>query len=523
MFAPRICFVDVETTGASPRRERLTEVGVVTVDVDGEDTRVQEWSTLVNPGLPIPSDIQWLTGITNDMVRAAPAFADVAHTLFDRLADAVFVAHNVRFDYGFLKSEFARAGVTWRAPTLCTVRLSRLLYPDRAPHTLDAIVARFGLEGEQRHRALGDARVLWRLVQKLYDRHPRAELEGAIGALLARPSTPAHLPPDALDDVPAAPGVYRFFGLNAHPIYVGKAVDLRERVGGHFSADYANATDARLSQEVRRIEWEETAGEVGALLREAEVIKSELPAHNIALRRRAGQVVFALDADARPRFVPALAAPLAQLHEHYGPFGSRTAARRFLAELAAEHALCLKTLGLERAPRRRGARHPDESAEPARPCFNYQIQRCAGACVGAETLAAHAARVRELLAPSLIARWPFSAPEASADADDPAAGAVALVERNPSRYREDWHVFDGWCWLGTVKTLEAAAELAHRAPRVFEPDVYRIVRRALARVDGNVLALQRLGRPAAPDFTPIFAAHAGRNEHADRERAPLSN
>jgi DNA polymerase-3 subunit epsilon len=475
VFAPRICFVDVETTGASPRRERLTEVGVVTVDVDGDRTRVQEWSTLVNPGVPIPPDIQWLTGITNEMVRGAPPFADVAQALFDRLADAVFVAHNVRFDYGFLKSEFARAGVTWRAPTLCTVRLSRLLYPDRAPHSLDAIVARFGLDGEQRHRALGDARVLWRLLQTLYARHPRDELEGAIAALLARPATPAHLPPDALDDLPAAPGVYRFFGLNAHPIYVGKAIDLRERVGGHFGADHANATDARLSQEVRRIEWEETAGETGALLREAEVIRTELPAHNVALRRRANQVLVALDDDARPRFVPALAAPLDRLQEFHGPFGSRAAARRLFVGLASEHGCCLKTLGLERAPR---------------PCFNYQIHRCAGACVGVEPRAAHAERVRALLEPLRLPRWPFD------------GGPVALVERNPARHREDWHVFDRWCWLGTVKTADAAAALARAAPRVFEPDVYRIVRRALARTGDPALAWQPLGPLAGAGHPP---------------------
>ena len=156
----RWAFVDVETTGASPVRERVTEIGVVTVETDGEAQRVSEWSTLVNPGVPIPAEIQWLTGITNEMVRDAPPFADIAEQLYDRLGDAIFVAHNARFDYGFLKSEFARAGYDWRAATLCTARLSRHLYPDRSPHSLDAIVERFGLGGEQRHRALGDARVI---------------------------------------------------------------------------------------------------------------------------------------------------------------------------------------------------------------------------------------------------------------------------------------------------------------------------------------------------------------------------
>ena len=145
-IAPRLAFVDVETTGSSPERARVTEVGVVRVDFDGDDVRVDEWSTLVYPGVPIPAEIQWLTGITNDMVRAAPSFSEIAQQVFDRLDGAIFVAHNARFDYGFLRAEFNRAGLSFAAKTLCTVRLSRYLYPDRTPHTLDAIIDRFCLE-----------------------------------------------------------------------------------------------------------------------------------------------------------------------------------------------------------------------------------------------------------------------------------------------------------------------------------------------------------------------------------------
>ncbi len=327
-IAPRLAFVDVETTGSSPERERVTEVGLVVVDIDGDDARVTEWSSLVNPGIPIPADIQWLTGITNDMVRGAPAFAELAQELYDRLEGAIFVAHNARFDYGFLRAEFGRAGLNFHARTLCTVRLSRHLYPDRAPHTLDAIIERFGLGGEQRHRALGDARVLWRLLQKLADRHPPAELELAVAALLRHPSLPSHLPPDALDALPHAPGVYLFYGLNEHPIYIGKSVDLRARVSGHFNAEHRAPRELRLSQEVHRLEWEETAGELGALLREGELIKSRLPAHNIALRRKLNQVMLELDDDGRPRYRPATTLPL-------DAFGWRVRAVRFASRRAA--------------------------------------------------------------------------------------------------------------------------------------------------------------------------------------------
>jgi DNA polymerase-3 subunit epsilon len=455
-LAPRLVFVDVETTGSSPERERVTEVGLVTVDIDGSDVRVTEWSSLVNPGMPIPAEIQWLTGITNDMVRDAPAFADLAQDLYDRLDGAVFVAHNARFDYGFLRAEFMRAGHNFHARTLCTVRLSRHLYPDRSPHTLDAIIDRFGLGGEQRHRALGDARVLWRLLQKLAERHPPAELELAVATLLRRPSLPPHLPPDALDGLPHAPGVYLFYGLNEHPIYIGKSIDLRTRVAGHFNAEHRAARELRLSQEVHRLEWEETAGELGALLRECELVKTRLPAHNVALRRKLNQVLLELDDQGPPRYRPAGTLPLESLGRVYGPFGSRTSARAMLSSLAGEHGLCMKVLQLE--GRRR-------SADDA-PCFNRQLHRCQGACIGAESLDQHSRRLRELLAPWLIPPWPYTGP-------------IALVERNGARYREDVHVFDRWCWLGSVCTIDAAQDLARTAPRRFEADAARLALLAL--------------------------------------------
>jgi DNA polymerase III subunit epsilon len=477
MFAPRICFVDVETTGSSPARERVTEVGVVAVEADGDDLRVSEWSSLVNPGVPIPGEIQWLTGITNEMVRNAPSFGAIANDLAARLYDAIFIAHNVRFDYGFLKAEFARCGLTWRAPTLCTVRLSRLLYPDRSPHSLDAIVARFGLDGETRHRALGDARVLWRFVQRLVAVHGRDEVNRTVARLLARPATPAFLPPEALDEVPAVPGVYLFYGLNAHPIYIGKSVDIRTRVAGHFNADHANNIDARLAQEVRRIEWEETAGEIGALLREAELVKTRLPAHNIALRRRAQAMFARFDEFGRPSLLRATDVAPDKLSDLFGPFGSRASARQRFIDLASEHTLCLKIMGLEARAHR---------AAPDAPCFNFQLRRCRGCCVGAETPAGHAARVAQAVEPLRVPAWPY-------------AGAVALVERNETRQREDWQVFDNWCWLGTVRTLDAALALERTAARVFELDAYRIARQAVARVEQGVLEVEPLGSAVTAD------------------------
>jgi DNA polymerase-3 subunit epsilon len=185
MFSPSIAFIDLETTGTTATGDRITEIGIVRVE-DGE--LAEEWSTLVNPERSIPEEIQALTGITNAMVRGAPTFAQVAREVLERLEGHLFVAHNARFDYGFIKNEFRRLETTFTADVLCTVRLSRRLYPDAVGHGLDALIARHGLNtgdrsgtypepgyGENqgpsrvgprtgRHSALGDARVLWQFV-----------------------------------------------------------------------------------------------------------------------------------------------------------------------------------------------------------------------------------------------------------------------------------------------------------------------------------------------------------------------
>ena len=295
--------------GPARRADRITEVGIVRVDADarGGPPRVHEWSSLVDPEVPIPAVIQALTGITDAMVAGAPTFSAIAADIEERLADCVFVAHNARFDHGFLKHSFARIGRPFSARPLCTVRLSRRLFPDVQGHGLDAVVARHGLTIAGRHRALGDARALWAFVEALYREVPADSIAEAVKRILRIPSLPPQLAPDALDRLPEAPGVYLFFGDNALPIYIGKARNLRERVAAHFSGDWRSETDLRLSQEIRRIEFEETAGELGALLREATLVKSLLPAHNRALRRKEEAGVLMLTDGGAPRYLPATA------------------------------------------------------------------------------------------------------------------------------------------------------------------------------------------------------------------------
>jgi DNA polymerase III subunit epsilon len=191
MFDRPLVFLDLETTGATPHFDRITEIGMVEV-VNGE--QVGEWSSLVNPGMGIPQAIQSLTGITDEMVANAPAFADLAADLHQRLEGRILVAHNARFDHGFLKSEFHRLGIRYLTKVLCTVKLSRRLFPREKRHNLDSLIARHGLKCDARHRALADARVLWDFARTIHLELDPGVVHQTLEDLLRPPALPPGLP-----------------------------------------------------------------------------------------------------------------------------------------------------------------------------------------------------------------------------------------------------------------------------------------------------------------------------------------
>ena len=217
-LAGPLAIVDLETTGSDPAVDRITEIGVI--EVEGFEA-TSRWSTLVNPGLSIPSPIQALTGITPQMVAAAPRFRDLAEALLERLEGRVFVAHNARFDYGFLRREFERAGKRFHARTVCTVRLSRRLYPEARRHDLDSLIERHGLPCAARHRALPDAEAAWQFLKRAAAEHGDDVLAVAARQVARQPSLPAHLDRADIDAIPEAPGVYFFYGEAGAPLYVG--------------------------------------------------------------------------------------------------------------------------------------------------------------------------------------------------------------------------------------------------------------------------------------------------------------
>lgn len=464
-----IVFVDLETTGSNAVTDRITEIGVVEVSRAG----IERWSLLIDPQTPVPPFIEKLTGISDAMLSGQPLFAYIAGALAERLHGKLFVAHNARFDYGFLKNEFRRAGIAFRADVLCTVRLSRALFPSVQRHGLDALIARFGLTPEGRHRALADADLLWQFWQKIHESYSADLVDTAIRALVRHASLPPSLPEHALDAVPPTPGVYLFFGDDDTLLYVGKSVNLKQRVASHFSGDHRLAKDLTISQEIRRIACRETVGELGALLLEAKLIKDLQPVHNRLLRRASGACSW--------QWLPGASAPLLMRASRrdvsrepglFGVYASRAKAVAHLRHIADENGLCHALLGLEKV-------------EPGRGCFGLQVKRCAGACVGHEPRSEHDARFEAAIASMKMVPWPHS-------------GAIAFIERHAASGRVAWHVVDRWCYLGTCLSREGEESAAGVAGvdaliaqagtfRPFDADVYAVLAKHVSAGDVEMM------------------------------------
>ena len=468
MHFEKIVFIDLETTGANPVSDRITEIGLVEVDAQGQ---ASSWSSLVNPQVSIPSFIQGLTGINNAMVQHAPLFKELAPALFARLQGALFIAHNARFDYGFLRNAFQEAGLSLRAEVLCTVKLSRKLFPLESKHNLDALISRHGLQPGGRHRALADADLLWQFWQHIHANLPAADIDAALATLMQRPSLPSHLPSDALDDVPDTPGVYLFYGERDEPLYVGKSVHLRQRVLSHFNADHKLYKDMRLSQQLHRLEWRKTAGEIGALLLEAQLIKDLQPIHNRMLRRQRQLCAWRLQDDGPPVLSFASEETFGHAERLYGLFSSKRKADDALRELAGQHQLCLVKLGLE------------GRLQANKPCFARQLQACKGACVGEEAHGLHTARLEAALAGLHVKTWPY-------------AGMVGLIEKSVEETTEI-HLVNNWCYLGTANSDETLWTLMEQAPTrpAFDVDTYKILHKALQRGQLKVHLLPSFAAP----------------------------
>lgn len=441
-------FVDVETNGMSAVHGRIIEIGIIRV----EDNKVVDtYSTLINPNSYVDSFILSMTGIAGDDLQNAPSFYEVKDRIKELLIDSMFIAHNVAFDYSFIKKEFERIEETFSSKYCCSVKLSRNLYPDLRHHNLDAIIERFNLTCTNRHRALDDAKVIWDFYKLALKNFGEERLIVAFKNVLKRPSLPIGVTEEILDSLPDRSGVYIFYSKENTPLYVGKSKNIRTRVRSHFSSSKGLNVDMKIAQNINRIETIETAGELGALLLEATLVKKMQPLYNRQLRYAAK--LLALKKNITPNSYNCVSVspldeiPIEQLAEVLGIFRSKSDLKRFLVALAKAYTLCPKLLGLEKVEKN---------------CFNYHLGLCKGGCLGDELVAKYNLRFEEAFYKTKIKNWPFKGP-------------IAIKEKSS---KEEIFIIDKWCVLGTLKDSSQSLDDISR-DYSFDTDTYKILTRYL--------------------------------------------
>ncbi len=279
MFA----IVDLETTGGSPKTGKIIEVAIV---IHNGKRVIEDYSTLVNPLEPINPFITALTGISNDMVSAAPTFDEIADEIYNLTYKRIFIAHNARFDYGFLKQEYRRLGRNYQRQHLCTVKLSKKILPGHNSYSLGRICEDLEIPITNRHRALGDALATSVLFEKLLFTDKGSLIEQLLKDELAETKLPAHLNRKKIEDLPEETGVYYFLDEKGNKLYIGKSRNIRQRVITHFSSDLKSARFRNMKEQIHDIQYELTGSEIIAELLEAGEIKRFMPAFNKAQRRK---------------------------------------------------------------------------------------------------------------------------------------------------------------------------------------------------------------------------------------------
>jgi DNA polymerase III subunit epsilon len=449
MNLPRsLCFIDVETTGVNALYGRIIEIGLLKV-TDGK--LVKEYRTLLNPRMYLDPFIESMTGIHPDDLEKAPYFEDIADELSYLLEDSIFVAHNARFDYGFIRSEFKRMGRKYRSPHMCTVKLARLLYPNQKKYNLDSIIEKFNLECKNRHRAFDDAKVLYEFYNIAQKEIKEELFEQAVNIVLKKPALPSSLPSDLVDNLPESPGVYIFYGEDGVVLYIGKSVNIRDRVLSHFSNDHLSSTDMKISQQIKSIETIETAGELGALLLESTLIKKHQPLFNRMLReaRKMPVLLKRVNPDGfnTIEIVELDETPIEEVENILGVFRTTKQTKEFLYNVAKEFKLCPRLLGLDKG---KGV------------CFYYHLGQCLGACGKKENLLKYNLRFDEGFYNKKIRPWRFDKPVIIKESGD----------------REELHLVDKWCYLGSIKNEgEFLDEIKYEYR--FDYDTYKILNRFL--------------------------------------------
>jgi len=459
MFESPAVFVDIETNGGNGEGGRITEIALIRVE-KGEI--VDEYATLVNPGSPIPYWITTLTGITNDDLVTAPYFDEIAADVNRILEGAIFVAHNVRFDFSFVKRQLEASGYTFRPKLFCTVRMSRALYPEHRGHSLEKIINRHGIQVHGRHRAYDDAKATYDFAKLAIAEKGIEAFRQSIATQLKTKTLPPNIDEKKFATIPQTPGVYIFEDEAGAPLYVGKSVNLRQRVLSHFQNDTKISKEMKLSQGSHNISFIQTETEIEALLLESAKVKELQPIHNRLLRRQTKQTVLMRDYTPDGYLKMVLESrdlsDTTNLDDVYGVYASKSQAKSRLESLVKTFDLCPKLMDLEKT----------KSA-----CFRYHLGFCKGACVGEEDTEVYNRRVEYALERSKIETWPF--------------GGELGVKISATKAL----IIDQWIIKGYLTAVDDGSTYVERIKNGFDIDTYKIIRSYIRQNKKQVFLLDQ--------------------------------
>ncbi len=446
-----LAIVDTETTNASPAYGRVIEVAVLRIE-KGKVART--FHSLVNPDRPVRPEVEQVTGISVAELTSAPLFEAIAPGLWKVLDGALFVAHNARFDYAFLRHEFQRVHRNYSARCMDTIALSKRLFPEFLHHDLSSLIARYHLSCPRRHRALDDASALWEFLQQAEEQVGQKSFVRAFSAVSGT-AVPTQLSRVDLLALPEQSGVYLFYGAGGELLYVGKSTNIRRRVQSHFSMANIDEKELQLFRQTHHVESRTTSGELGALLLESRLIKDLRPVYNRAARRKRELVVLlrgvapegyaTVTTELRDQILPDEIPSILTVFKH------KQQAREFLISVSKEHELCHKLLGLERTK---------ES------CFQHQLHRCRGACIGKEDARAYNARFEGAFAKRQIQSWPFK-------------GAILISEPNETGGGGEMFLVDHWCLLLSARHSDEGFQEVIPGLERFDFDSYKLIYRFL--------------------------------------------
>lgn len=274
--------VDIETTGGYAAANGITEISIHMFD---GSTVTEKFETLINPGQPIPNYITAMTGISDKMVAQAPAFEDVAEKIYTLLHDKIFIAHNVNFDYSFVKSHLKEAGFDLNTKKLCTVRLSRKIFPGFPSYSLGKLCQSLGITIYDRHRAGGDTAATVKVFQLLLQNDKEQHIQKSLQRNSKEWILPPNVPKEHFEKLPYTPGVYYFHNEKGKVVYVGKANNIRYRVNSHFSNNSESRQKQNFMQHVHAISFQSCGTELMACILESTEIKKRWPVFNSSQKR----------------------------------------------------------------------------------------------------------------------------------------------------------------------------------------------------------------------------------------------